>query len=249
MARGDHIIANSKYTRNHIIKTHGADPKDITVIYRGVDMKAFDPAKVSDVNRKSKRSDWGVQEGQIAALLPGRLTRWKGQLIAVQALAKLPDDYVLIFQGDAQGRNAYVNEIKQLASDLDVVQRVRIMPHSPDIAISLAAADIVISASTDPEAFGRIAVEAQAMGTPVIATAHGGSLETIIEGVTGELVPSNDVKALANGVLKAVQMKQGRITQKNRSHIARNFSKTAMQNQTLAVYEKLLGGGFSRDKT
>lgn len=239
MTRGDHVIANSDYTRDHIIKTHGTDPDKVTTIVNGVDLNQFDPSLIEPNDIIAMRQNWGVTNEQMALLLPARLTRWKGQLVAVKALAHLPKKYALILMGDAQGRANFVAEVKEKAEALGVSGRVKLVGHVSDVPVALAASDLVISASTDPEAFGKISIEAQAMGKPIIATAHGGSLETIIEGQTGLLTPPGDAAALAKAILQA-ERGLPHVGSIARAHIAQNFSKVAFQGQMLSLYGRLV---------
>ena len=239
MARGARIIANSDFTKAHITKTHGTEVERITVIPRGVDMVRFNPAKVSAKDATAQRDHWGTTPEQKIILLPGRLTRWKGPLVAIEALAKLPDNHVLVLLGDAQGRDDFVAELDAKAQSLRVTDRVIKAGHSRDVPTALAAADVVISASTDPEAFGRVAAEAQAMQKPVVATAHGGALETVVDGQTGFLVTSSNAQALADGIRKALDWTEydGPAA---RARIAANFSTESLQAKTLAIYKDLL---------
>ncbi len=228
MAKGDLIIANSQYTRDHIVKEHGVDPSITRVIPRGVDMAQFDPGVC--YNRKVD---------QKVLLLPARLTRWKGQLIAVDALAKLPEKWTLKLMGDAQGRDSYLSELHGRISSLDLGHRVKILDHSPNVPQAMNEADIILAPSIEPEAFGRTVAEAQAMGKPVIASAHGGPMETVLDGVTGRLVPPSDPKALSEAVLDIASWTHFD-PQKSRAHIASHFSKKQLQEKTLAVYQELL---------
>ena len=239
MARGAHIIANSEFTKAHIIKTHGTSPDIITAIPRGVDMEKFDPAIISAKDILAQRNRWGIHPDQRVILLPGRLTRWKGPLIAVEALVNLPEDCILVLMGDAQGRDDFVKEIEDLAVELGVSERVLMPGHSRDVPTALASAYVVISASTDPEAFGRVAAEAQAMRKPVVATAHGGALETVIDEETGYLVPPSDAEGLADGIRKALNWPSYNGLAA-RARIASQFSKQNLQAKTLHVYNDLL---------
>jgi len=239
MARGERIIANSEFTKAHIIKTHGTETDRITVIPRGVDMAHFDPRNLSAKDVTAQRNRWRIAPEQKLILLPGRLTRWKGPLVAIEALAELPEDHVLVLLGDAQGRDEFVTELDAKAESLGVTNRVIKPGHSRDMPTALAAADIVISASTDPEAFGRVAVEAQAMQKPVVATAHGGALETVVEGETGFLVSPGNSEALASGVRNALDWKDYN-GPAARARIAANFSTESLQAKTLAIYKDLL---------
>ena len=239
MAKGEHIIANSNYTKSHIIKTHGTDAEKITVVSRGVKMDRFDPETVSDKAIKTQRTNWDIKPDEKLILLPGRLTRWKGQLVAIEALSDLPDNFKLVLLGDAQGREAYVQELKDKSSALNVSDRVIMPGHTNDVPTALMAADIVISASTDPEAFGRVAAEAQAMGKAVVATAHGGALETVLDGETGILVPPNDARAMASAIEKIIKDTHFDAIAA-RKRIATQFSTQSLQVKTLAVYNDLL---------
>jgi len=239
MAKGVHIIANSEFTKAHIIKTHGTSADKITAIPRGVNMATFDPAKVSAKDALAQRNRWNVSPEQKIILLPGRLTRWKGPLIAIKALAELPENCILVLLGDAQGRDSFVAEIDAKASKLGVTNRLRKPGHSRDVPMALAAADVVISASTDPEAFGRIAAEAQAMQKPVVATAHGGALETVVDGETGFLVTPGDAFGLSDGIAKALNWPDYHGSAA-RTRIAAEFSTKSLQAKTLRVYKELL---------
>lgn len=240
MARGDHIIANSDFTRSHIITTHGTEPQKITTIYRAVDLKRFDPQTLKPMDIKSLRASWHIDDSQTVVLLPGRITRWKGQHIAVKALAHLPDTCILVCLGDAQGRQDYVDSLWQNARALGVDTRLRLPGHSENMPTALAAADIVVSASIEPEAFGRIAVEAQAMGKPIIATAIGGSLETIAPHISGQLVSPEDPEDLAHGIRHVLSSLGHYNAQDMRARVREKFSKTALQSQTLQIYTDIL---------
>ena len=237
MARGDIIIANSNFTCEHIIREHGTDPHKIVVIPRGVDMTIFDPIHIPKENPLARRVAWGVPEDAKLILLPGRLTRWKGQLVAIEAMAHLDATYHLVLLGDPQGRDDYVAELWAQTKRLNLADRVQIPGHDSDVAAAYLAADIVICPSTDPEAFGRTAAEAQAMGRPVIAADHGGAVEVVEHGITGWRTPPGDAKALADGIRRV-----GNLTglQDARDRIAAKYSKTALQTALLRVYEDLL---------
>jgi len=239
MAKGEHIIANSEFTKAHIIKTHGTSAEKITAISRGVDMAKFDPATITAKDILAQRNRWGVSPEQKVIVLPGRLTRWKGQLVAVEAFSQLPENCALVLLGDAQGRDDYVAEIEAKATSLCVTNRLFKPGHSRNVPTALAAADIVISASTDPEAFGRVAAEAQAMQKPVVATAHGGALESVDDGKTGFLVTPSDAKALAEGIGKALAW-ENYDGSAARARISAHFSTKSLQAKTLAVYKDLL---------
>ena len=238
MAKGDAVIANSTFTRDHIVKVHRLNEDKITVIPRGVDMKLFDPAKVSHDAVADQRNLWGGPHDKFI-VLPGRLTRWKGQLDALDAFAKLPNSCRLILVGDAQGRDNYVSEIKARINSLKLEKRVIIEGHRADMPLIYASAHVVLSASNEPEAFGRVAAEAQAMGRPVVATALGGALETVEDGTTGWLVPVGDSEAMAKAIKRALAW-PAYDSKHARTRIMRYFSRKSLQARVLAVYSELL---------
>ena len=239
MARGALIIANSDYTKRHILKEHGTDPDIIRVIPRGVDMKLFDPAIISQESVKNLRLEWNVKPDEKLILLPGRLTRWKGQITAIEALEKLDPSYKLVLLGDPQGRDAYVEELKALSQKLGVAEQVIMPGHFTQMPEALYASDIVIAPSTEPEAFGRVVTEAQAMGRPVIASAHGGPMETIIQNKTGEVFEPGNSDALSH-IIQDVMAQKAYDSKFSRAHIAASFSKKQLQDKTLAVYAEIL---------
>ena len=238
MARGDRVIANSRFTAEHVARTHGTPFSRIRVVQRGVDMARFDPASVAPAEVAARRAAWGVPIGAPLVLLPGRLTAWKGGEVAVRALARLPEDTHLVLLGDAQGRDGFVSSLWRLAGELDVDERVHMPGHDADMPTALMAADVVICPSTDPEAFGRTAAEAQAMGRAVVASAHGGALETVEDGGTGLLVPPGDADALAAAIGGAPTLPG--VGARARARIGQHFSKAAMQKGVLSVYAEVL---------
>lgn len=229
MAKGDVVIANSNFTAEYILKEHRTDPKRLKIIPRGVDMSVFDPEQVSPQDIQSQRAAWGVKASETVVVLPGRLTRWKGQTVAIEALRLAGDTYRLILVGDAQGRNEYVEELRAQSNGINVV----FAGHRTDMDLIYAAADIIICPSTDPEAFGRTAAEAQAMNRPVIASDHGGAVEVVLDGVTGWRVPAGDADALAKALAR-VQALTGVANARDR--IAKDYSKTGLQTALLDVY-------------
>jgi glycosyltransferase involved in cell wall biosynthesis len=248
MLRGDAVIANSQWTADHIRNTYSYRPKRLVVIPRGVDLDRFDPAHISGERVDSLRKAWGVGGGDVVILLPGRITRWKGQLVLIEALAKIlrsgGRSFRAVLAGDAQGRDTYLTEVKRCIESNGLADVVAIAGHVEDMPAAFRAADIVVSASTDPEAFGRVAAEASAMERPVIATHHGGARETIVPGVSGLLVPPADPAALGAAVQQLLESgSEARMVMGARGgeHIAKNFSLARMAADTLALYRELLG--------
>lgn len=249
MARGDVVIANSDYTREHVIREHNADPNVVVTIPRGADFSRFDPDKITIERLKTVRAQFGLDDAdeRIVVLLPARLTRWKGQTVLIEAAADVltqrPGSCVFVLAGDAQGRDGFRAELADLARARGVGDAVKIPGHVYDMPAALSACDIAVFPSTDPEAFGRGAVEAQAMGTPVVVTAHGGLKETVRDGDTGIHVPPHDAAALARAIIQLIDMgEDGRraMGAAGRAHALARYSVDALKEATLAVYQRLL---------
>ncbi|CAN0512500.1 unnamed protein product, partial [Discosporangium mesarthrocarpum] len=171
----------------------------------GVDCRKFNPAAIHAERIIDMARSWGLPDGVPVIMLPGRLTRLKGHRTFIEALARIKDrEFLALLVGSTEGREAYCEELNALVKSHDLEGRVQIKGHCDDMAVALMLSDVVVSATTVPEGFGRVAVEAQAMGRPVIATAHGGSMETIIDRETGWLVPVGDVDVMAAALAEAI---------------------------------------------
>ncbi len=242
MARGDVVIANSSYMRDRIIERHDADPNRIRVIPRGVDLDKFDPDIVTPARIAAAREAFGVAPGddRPIILLPARLTFWKGHEVALRALAELDVDAHLVFAGDGDGGDA----ILEIAAELGLGPRVLFPGYVADMPAAYAAADLALAPSTLPEAFGRTAAEAQAMGVPVIAAAHGGALEVVADGVTGWLVPPGDADKLSAAIGRALALspeQKAAMGAAGRTRIASLYTARALQDATMRVYQEVLG--------
>jgi glycosyltransferase involved in cell wall biosynthesis len=248
MVRGDAVIANSGWTADHIAQEYRTPPARLAVVPRGVDLQIFDPAGISPQRVSDLRKSWNAGDDDFVVLLPGRLTRWKGQSVLIDALATLKRKNTLgrihaVLAGDAQGRDAYEAELQKAIVNAGLSDRVRIAGHISDMAVAYGAADVVLSTSTEPEAFGRVAAEASAMGKPVIASDHGGARETVLPGDTGLLVPPGDAGALADALIGIAAMPtemRDDMGAAGRAHIVRNFSRERMCTDTIALYRSLL---------
>ena len=247
MARGDLVIANSEWIAAHIAEVHGIDPARIVTIPRGVDLDAFDPAAVAPARVDALRKAWGLEgDTRLVLLLPGRLTSWKGQGLALEALGLLsPEEragLVLILAGDAQGRDSYVSGLEHQITRLDLNGQARIVPHVTDMPAAYLAAGLVLAPSTRPEAFGRVAAEASAMARPVVVADHGGARETVIEYETGTRTEPGSAPALAGAIramLSVGPASRASMGRQGRDHIIRHFSKRGLQAATLSVYKRL----------
>ncbi len=244
MAMGERVIAISKFIGGHLHQIYGAPAAKIRIIHRGVNLERFDPAKVSAERVTVLANAWRLEDGLPVVMLPGRLTRWKGQVMFIEAIAKMARrDLRCLLVGGDQGRTEYRQELENLVNSRGLGEIVRIVDHCDDMPAAYMLTDVVLSASTDPEAFGRILVEAQAMGRPVVASDHGGARETVIEGETGWLFPPGDVEALAATLDKVLGMSReirSALAEKAIANVRENFSKQAMCDKTLDVYREVL---------
>ena len=244
MTKGDRVIAISDYIGEEVTGRYGADPARVRVIPRGIDTDLFDPAAVSAERLIALATEWRLPDGAPVVMLPGRLTRWKGQQMMIEALARLGRrDVRCIIVGSDQGRTAYTRQLEGDIARLGVDDIVHIIGPCRDMAAAYMLADVVVSASIDPEAFGRVAVEAQAMGRPVIATDHGAARETVIPGKTGWLVPPGDASAMTEALREALAM--GTETREDMAdramgHVRANYTKVMMCARTMSVYNELL---------
>jgi glycosyltransferase involved in cell wall biosynthesis len=245
MTRGHRVIAISEFIGRHVVGTYGISPSLVRVIPRGIDVVNFDTQRVSAERVMQLARAWRLPDGVPIVMLPGRLTRWKGQTVLIEALARLGRrDLCCLLVGSDQGRSDYRAEIEQLvkAHGLDGV--VRAVDHCRDMPAAFKLADVVVSASTDPEAFGRVVAEASAMGRPVIASDHGGAREIVLPGETGWLVPPGDADALAAALDEALSLDESQrmaLAETANAYIRERFSREQMCASTLAVYEEVLG--------
>lgn len=249
MARGDLVIANSQWTAAHVIDVHATPAEKIVTIPRGVDFAAFDPDKVSAERVQAIQLDWqiGTEDTRLVFVLPGRLTSWKGQSLAIDALGALDAAerarIHLVLAGDDQGRKGYVSELEDKIIDHKLGGTVSIVGHTSDMPAAYMAADVVVAPSTRPEAFGRVAAEASAMAKPVIVADHGGQRETVIEGETGTRAEPGSVPALTACIRTLASLRpeaRNAMGRAGQAYVREHFSKKQLQTATLNVYARLL---------
>ncbi len=246
MTRGQRVIAVSHFVEQHIKAHYHIEPTKITVIHRGADVEYFDPAKASGVRTMNLCKEWIVPDGLPLIMMPGRITRWKGQHVLIEALEKLPHrNFFCVLVGETGKHPAYVKSLNRQIEKANLQGHVRMVGTTQDMRAAYNAADIVVSASIEPEAFGRVPVEAQAMGKPVIGTAHGGACETISTGEngTGWLVPPNDSVAMSHALQEAFSLTdEDKIDYAThvRAKAIEHFSTQTMCDKTLAIYHEVL---------
>jgi glycosyltransferase involved in cell wall biosynthesis len=254
MARGDRIIANSLFTANLIASRQPKARECIRLVYRGIDTDVFNPVAVTSEAIRRIRERWGVTPETKIILHAARLTGIKGHRDLIAAAVQLAKrdglrHGIIIIAGDVQGREAYRQELRDLVSHHGLVNKVRLVDHCSDMAAAFLAAHVAVMPSLVPETFGRASVEAQAMGCPPIVSALGALPETIIaeqddpRGFTGWLVTPNDPESLANRIQVALSLtpyERVDIGVRARKHAAK-FDLRHMQQETLSVYDELLG--------
>jgi glycosyltransferase involved in cell wall biosynthesis len=246
MARSERVIAISHFVADYIRNNYQVEESRLRIIHRGVDTELFDPVRVSAERVIQLSTQWRLADGVPVILLPGRLTRWKGQQVLIEAAAKLKQShqFVCLIVGSDQGRSAYSRELKAQISALDLTDRVALFDDCKDMPAAYMLSDVVVSASIEPEGFGRVVSEGQAMGRPVVVSDHGGGREQVLPEETGFLYPPTDPAALAAALAKALDLSaaaRARLGETAIAHARAQFSKTAMCAKTLAVYRELIG--------
>jgi glycosyltransferase involved in cell wall biosynthesis len=249
MTRGDLVIANSDFTRDHILAEHWVDPAKVVSIPRGVDLDRFNPAWVTPDRVAALRQAWEVPEDPRITrfLLAGRLTRIKGHLTIIEAAARLKAqgraDFQVLFAGDDQGRTDYHQELVKAIARAGLDEVVRIVGHCDDMPAAYLLCDVAILPTTTLEAFGRTAVEPQAMGRAVIASSRGGMVETVVDGITGWLVEPGDPDAWAAAMAHAIEIGPGKRSEMGQAGMNRArqlYRVEAMCEATLSAYERVL---------
>ncbi len=245
MTAGVLTIAVSNFIKQHILDNYeGIEADKIRVIHRGADIERFDVAKVSQERLIALSKKWRLPEDLPVIMLPGRLTRWKGQLVMLDALAQMKHkDIRCLFVGSDQGRKRYRRELERKAKKLGLDSVVQFVDQCNEMDVAYMLSDVVVSASTDPEAFGRVIPEAQAMGRLVIGPDHGGATETIQDGETGFLFKHGDAKDLAeklDAVLNMSAEEKQKMTQKAVQSVRGEFSKDAMCEKTINLYREIM---------
>jgi glycosyltransferase involved in cell wall biosynthesis len=245
MIFGERIIAVSHFIAEHLQQVYRVNPDKIRVVQRGADLRIFRRERVSGHSIMKLATNWHVPEDVPVILVPGRITRWKGQHVVLEALTKLPEHlkFFCLLVGEDSKHPEYLYELEKYIVDHHLAGKVRLTGNCTAMTDAYGLADVVIVPSIEPEAFGRVPIEAQAMGKPVIATNHGGACETVIEGVTGWLIPPNNAEVLADYITFALSLQP---EQKEAmaiaaiQHIHQHFSTEAMCQGELNVYRELL---------
>lgn len=244
MVRGERVIAISHYIAERLVADYDVDPARLRVIPRGVDLEMFDPDRVPAERLVRLVNKWRLPDGVPVVMMPGRVTAWKGHALLIDALSRLErGSFHCLMVGDDSSRPEARRKLEARAQAAGVGPYVHFVGRTDDMPAAYKLADVVVSASLDPEPFGRVMIEAQAMGRPIVAADHGGARETVIEGETGWLVTPGDAAALATGLKTALDLDgaaRARLSGQAIAHVRRHFSRYQMCARTLAVYTEIL---------
>ena len=251
MVRSDLIIAGSNFIFSHINQNYPKYldlKKKFLVIFRGINVDYFDSSTTLDSEENRLISDWKVDKNKKIILMPGRLTAWKGQETFIEALNLVNkelgyESFNAVILGSDQGRDIYTKKIKRLAEQYRLTSQLKFIEHCKNMPLAYKISDIIVSASVEPEAFGRVAVEAQSMEKPIIASDIGGSNETIIDNVTGFLFQSGNAEALSKKIVEVLQLDESRLKSigiEGRKNVIKKFNVEKMCFSTYSEYKKLL---------
>ncbi len=250
MVRSDLIIAGSNFIFSHIKDNYSEYlmfKRKLLVIFRGINVDFFDQSTKTEDEEKKLLENWGIDENKKIILLPGRLTSWKGQELFIEAINLVNmqlgyEAFYAIILGSDQGRGLYKKKLVRLSEQYRMAKQLRFINHCKDMALAYKVSNIVISSSIEPEAFGRVAVEAQSMEKLIIASNIGGSKETVIDEKTGFLFESGNSKSLSEKIIKALNLEDSalkKIGTEARKNIVKKFNVEKMCFSTYSEYKKL----------
>ena len=251
MVRSHLIIAGSNFIFSHIKENyskHLSGKKKLMVIFRGINVDYFDASTKIESEEKNLLKKWDIEKDKKIILLPGRLTSWKGQETFIEAINLVNmelgyEAFYAVILGSDQGRDLYKKKLIRLSEKYRVTKQIRFIDHCEDMALAYKVSDIVVSASIEPEAFGRVAVEAQSMEKPIIASNIGGSTETILDEKTGFLFESNNAKSLSQKIIKTLSLDEASLKSigiEGRKNIIQKFNVEKMCFSTYSEYKRIL---------
>ena len=251
MLRSKLTIAGSNFIFGHINENYEeylSKKKKLRVIFRGINIDYFNQKNISILKREKLKKIWNLEENKFTILMPGRLTYWKGQEKFIEALNILKEDYnytdfQAILLGSDQGRKVYLKKLYSLVERYSLSKKLRFINHCREMPLAYSLADVIVSASVEPEAFGRVAVESQSMGKPIIASNIGGSKETILNKKSGFLYKHDDPRELAKNLNTVIQLNQEELKlmgNEGRKNITKKFDVEVMCDSNLREYKKLI---------
>ena len=251
MVRSDLIIAGSNFIFSHIKENYSellTNQKKFLVIFRGINIDYFDSSTKLENDEKNLLQKWNIDDKKKIILMPGRLTSWKGQELFIEAINLVKTElgyeaFHAVILGDDQGRDLYKKKLIRLTEQYRLTNQIKFIDHCKDMALAYKVSDIIVSASIEPEAFGRVAVEAQSMEKLIIASNIGGSNETIEDEKTGFLFKSGDAVSLSKKIIRGLTIDETSINlmgKEGRSNIIKKFNVEKMCFSTYSEYKRLL---------
>ena len=251
MIRSHLVIAGSNFIFSHIKNNYSKFldlKKKFLVIFRGINVDYFDPSTILDIEENELLSSWGITKNKKLILMPGRLTAWKGQELFIEALNLVNKNlgyqsFYAVILGSDQGRDIYTKKIKRLAEQYRLTAQLKFIEHCENMPLAYKVSDLVVSASIEPEAFGRVAIEAQSMEKPIIASDIGGSNETIVNNKTGFLFESSNSESLSKKIIEVLNFDESRLKSmgiEGRKNVIKKFNVEKMCFSTYSEYKKLL---------
>ena len=251
MLRARLTIAGSNFIFSHINENYGeylSKEKKLRVIFRGINVDYFNPKNISVLKQEKLKQEWDLSSNKFTILLPGRLTYWKGQEKFIESLNILIEDYNItnfqaVILGSDQGRKVYSKKLINLVQRYRLNKKIKFIQHCKEMPLAYSLADVVVSASVEPEAFGRVSVEAQAMGKPIVASNIGGSKETIINKKTGFLYKHDDPRELAKILNTVIQLSVDDLKfmgNEGRKNVTKKFDVETMCQSNLKEYKRLI---------
>ena len=251
MLRSNLTIAGSNFIFSHINENYNEylnKKKKLRVIFRGINVDYFNSKNISVLKQEKLKKEWGLEINKFTILMPGRLTYWKGQEKFIEALNILIEDYGItnfqaILLGSDQGRKVYSKKLTSLVERYSLTKKIKFISHCKEMPLAYSLADVIVSASIEPEAFGRVAVEAQSMGKPIIASNIGGSKETVLNKRSGFLYKHDDPRELAKNLNNVIQLNLEQlklIGNEGRKNVTKKFDVNVMCDSNLREYKKLL---------
>jgi glycosyltransferase involved in cell wall biosynthesis len=249
MAKGVIIIANSASTEQHILESYGVEPDKVVLIHRGIDVEKYSNHNFDRKSAINLRREITSNDTEKVITLPGRLTSWKGHGLLIEALYQMKErcpnlSFRCVFVGSLDKNDKYVIYLTDLIQRRNLSDCVRFLGHFRNMELVYASSDLIVSASTEPEGFGRVSAEAQAMEKVVVASNHGGSREIIIDAVTGWLFEPGDSLDLSKKIETALTTREETLKEMGRlgrQHVLRHFSREVMCEKTLQVYDRAIG--------
>lgn len=242
MAKGRRIIAISEFIAEHIRTNYGVPASRIAIVPRGIDMSVYDQANISDERKQKLQNLWNNNTDVPVIIMPGRLSPIKGHELVIEALAAIKErSFICVFIGPDQGRSKYSEMLRRLVDENGLSDKIKWMDGG-DVPAAYALASLVLSPSQVPEGFGRVPVEAQAMGVPVIATALGATSETILNGETGWLVDLGSAPAICHAIVQCLNLtpqERDTMSQKAKDYVRSKFQLQQMCDATIKVYEEV----------